>query len=206
MKMRLVIILVLSLALGLAGACGGGGGGGGNSLSKDDIIIMLGNSITHRGGWAGLFPDNTILNYGKDGDLTSGMLSRLSSALSRGPKVICIMGGINDIVRGISVATAYSNLRQIVVRSKAAGVIVIVQSTLHTGAGYPNSGAINVKVSQLNELLSALASEQSATWLNLNSSMAADGYLKVEFLLSDNLHLNGDGYAHWAEKLNSALP
>lgn len=206
MKMRLVIILVLSLALGLAGACGGGGGGGGNSLGPDDIIIMFGNSITHRGPWSGLFPDNTILNYGVDGDTTSGMLSRISVPLSKNPKVICIMGGINDFIRGASVATVYNNLRQMVSRSKAAGVIVIIQSTLHTGSGYPNSFTINQKVSQLNNLLSALADAQNETWLNLNASMAEDGYLKKIYLLSDNLHLNSDAYVHWAEKLNDALP
>jgi len=206
MKMRLVIILLLSLALGLAGACGGGGGEGGNSLGPDDIIIMFGNSITHRGSWSGLFPNNTILNYGVDGDTTSGMLSRLSTALAKKPKVICIMGGINDIIRNVAVSTVYNNLRQMVVRSKAAGVIVIMQSTLHTGSGYPNSYAINVKVTQLNNLLSSMTSTQGETWLDLNSSMAQDGYLKIEFLLSDNLHLNSDAYDHWAGKLNNALP
>ena len=182
------------------------GGGGGNSLGPDDIIIMFGNSITHRGPWSGLFPDNTILNYGVDGDTTSGMLSRISVPLAKGPKVICIMGGINDLIRGVSVSTVYNNLRQMVIRSKAAGVIVIMQSTLHTGKGYPNSSTINPKVTQLNNLLSAMTSTQNETWLNLNNSMAEDGYLNVEYLLSDNLHLNSDAYVHWAEKLNNALP
>lgn len=206
MKMRLVIILVLSLALGMAGACGGGGGTGGNSLSKDDIIIMLGNSITHGGSWAAWFPNNTILNFGQDGDTTDGMLSRLSTALAKKPKVLCVMGGINDLIRRTPVSQVYSNLRQIVLRCKAAGVIVIVQSTLYTGAGYPNSSTINPNVVQLNDLLSALASAEGERWLNLNSSMATNNYLRVEYLQKDNLHLNSDGYAVWVDRLNNALP
>ncbi|MCB2193883.1 MAG: hypothetical protein KQI62_20070 [Deltaproteobacteria bacterium] len=207
MKMRLVTILVLSLALGLAGACGGGGGGGGgNSLGPDDIIIMFGNSITHRGPWSALFPNNTILNYGVDGNTTSQMLARIGTALAKNPKVICIMGGINDLIQGGSASSAYSNLAQIVSKSQAAGVIVIMQSTLHTGLGYPNSATINQKVTQLNNLLSSMANARNATWLNLNSSMAEDGYLKTKFLLSDNLHLNSEGYSHWAGRLNDALP
>jgi lysophospholipase L1-like esterase len=206
MKMRLIIIMVLALALGLAGACGGGGGGGGNTLGPDDIIIMYGNSITHRGPWAGLFPNNTILNYGVDGDTTSGMLSRLNTALAQNPKVICVMGGINDIIRGVSVSTAFNNLRQILIRSKAAGVIVVMESTLHTGSGYPNSYTINQKVVQLNAQLSAMTRAQGEIWLDLNSSMAKDGYLQTQYLLSDNLHLNSDGYVVWSERLNNALP
>ena len=87
-------------------------------------------------------------------------------------------------------STVYNNLRQMVIRSKAAGVIVIMQSTLHTGSGYPNSLTINQKVTQLNNLLSAMTSTQNETWLNLNNSMPEDGYLKLEYLLSDNLPLN----------------
>ena len=207
MKRLLAVGLVLALAVVFLGACGGGGGGGGgNSLSKDDIVIMLGNSITRRGDWSGLFPNNTFLNYGKDGDTSSGMLSRLSSALSRGPKVLCVMGGINDFIRGSSVSTVYNNLRQIVQRTKAAGVTVVVQSTLYTGAGYPNSGRINTKVSELNGLLSSLANAEGQRWLDLNSSMAENSNLKTQYLMSDNLHLNSDGYAVWADRLNDALP
>ncbi|MBU1156751.1 MAG: hypothetical protein KJ921_12915, partial [Proteobacteria bacterium] len=119
---------------------------------------------------------------------------------------ICIMGGINDLIRNVAVSTVYNNLRQMVARSKAAGVIVIMQSTLHTGSGYPNSYTINQKVTQLNNLLSAMTSAQGETWLDLNASMAKDGYLKIEYLLSDNLHPNTDAYEHWAGKLNDALP
>ena len=206
MKRLLAIGLVLALAVVFLGACGGGGGGGGNSLSKDDIVIMLGNSITHRGDWSGLFPNNTFLNYGKDGDQTNGMLSRLSSALAQGPKVLCVMGGINDFIHGLSVSFAYNNLRQIVLRCKAAGVIVVVQSTLYTGAAYPNSDRINVKVTELNGLLSALANAEGQRWLDLNSSMAENTSLKTQYLMSDNLHLNSDGYSVWADRLNDALP
>ncbi len=206
MKRLLAIGLVLALAVVFLGACGGGGGGGGNSLSKDDIVIMLGNSITHRGDWSGLFPNNTFLNYGKDGDQTNGMLSRLSSALAQGPKVLCVMGGINDFIHGLSVSFAYNNLREIVLRCKAAGVIVVVQSTLYTGAAYPNSDRINAKVTELNGLLSSLANAEGQRWLDLNSSMAENSSLKTQYLMSDNLHLNSDGYSVWADRLNDALP
>ncbi|MCF8034537.1 MAG: hypothetical protein K9K66_13140 [Desulfarculaceae bacterium] len=208
MKRLLAIVLVLAMAVVSLSSCSGGGGGGqsGNTLSKDDIVIMLGNSITRRGDWSGLFPNNTFLNYGIDGAETSQILSRLSAALSRNPKVLCIMGGINDFIHGLSVSTAYNNLRQIVIRSKAAGVIVIVQATLYTGADYPNSTRINPKVTELNHMLNGLATAEGQTWLDLNSTMAENSTLKVQYLLTDNLHLNSDGYAEWADRLNSALP
>lgn len=206
MKQFLAVVLVLISLVGFLPACGGGGGGGGNSLSKDDIIVMLGNSLTAYGNWSGLLPNNTVLNYGVAGARASQILSRLSAALSRNPKVICIMGGINDLIVATSTSTVYGNLEQMVLRSKAQGVIVILQSTLHTGADYPDSRRINAAVNELNGRLGALASREGVRWLNLNSSMASGDYLKTDYLRSDNLHLSSNGYAVWADRLNGALP
>lgn len=200
----LAAILFLTLCL-LIGCGGGGGGGDDSSLSKDDLVIMLGDSITRRTDWSSLLPDNTVVNMGVDGDKTGGMLARLGSALAQNPKVLCIMGGINDFRTGFAVSTAYNNLASIVSQARAAGVRVIIQSTLYVGSGYSNAGTINSKVSDLNSRLSSLASSlDQVSFLNLNSSLAPAGSLDYAYS-GDGLHLNGTGYSIWAERLKSAL-
>ncbi len=201
----LSIGLVFLLALGFM-ACGGGGGGdGGSSLSKNDLIIMLGDSITRRTDWSALLPDNTVVNMGRDGDKTSGMLGRLGAALAQNPKVLCLMGGINDFRSGFSASTAYNNLATIVNQARAVGVRVIIQSTLYVAQGYSNGATINAKVSALNDRLVGLASGDGKQFLNLNSQLSSGGWLKNEYHDGGRLHLNGAAYQVWAGLLKSIL-
>lgn len=207
----LIFGLILALFAGLLPACGGGGGGGsggesgGSSLSKEDIIVMLGDSLTRRTNWSALLPDNTVVNMGVDGDKTSGMLGRLGAALARNPKVLCIMGGINDFRTNFPVNTAYNNLASIVSQARAAGVRVIIQSTLYVARGYASAETINSKVSELNSRLSSLASSQGQRFLNLNSRLSSGGYLNDGYHDGGRLHLNGAAYQVWADLLKSVL-
>ena len=205
-KKILAVGLILILAF-LLPACGGSGGGGdsGGSLSKDDLVIMLGDSITRRTDWSALLPNNTVVNMGKDGDKTGSMLGRLGSALAQNPKVLCLMGGINDFRSGFAVSIAYNNLAAIVNQARAAGVRVIIQSTLYVAQGYSGGAAINAKVSELNSRLSSLASGDGKQFLNLNSQLSSGGYLKGEYHDGGRLHLNGAAYQVWAELLKSVL-
>jgi lysophospholipase L1-like esterase len=208
-RRALALLTLLVLALSFLGSCSGGGGGSsGSTLKKEDLIIMLGNSITARGDWSGLMPNNTVLNMGVGGDRTSGMLSRLASALARNPKVLCVMGGINDLIAHASVNSVYNNLEQIVLRAKAAGVYVIIQGTLMTGAAYPNSGTLNPAIrDQLNPMLSALASRESnVRYLDVNRVLGNGSETKDEYLTADRLHINDAAYALWASELQKVLP
>ncbi|MEW5912871.1 MAG: GDSL-type esterase/lipase family protein [Thermodesulfobacteriota bacterium] len=209
MKRTLALLVFLVLALSFLGSCSGGGGGSsGSTLKKEDLIIMLGNSITARGNWGALLPNNTVLNMGVGGDRTSGMLSRLSSALARNPKVICVMGGINDLIAHASVNSVYSNLEQIVLRAKAAGVFVILQGTLMTGNLYPNAGTLNPAIrDQLNPMLSALAGRESnVRYLDMNRFLGNGAETKDEYLTADHLHINDAAYGVWATELQKVLP
>lgn len=214
MKRTLAWLFCLVLALTLLASCGGGGGGssggggGGHTLKKEDLVIMLGNSITRRTDWSAKLPNNTVQNMGVDGAKTGEMLSRMNAVLSRGPKVLCVMGGINDLVAHIPVSTVYANLEQIVLRAKAAGIYVIIQSTLMTGFQYPNAGTLNPQVrDELNPRLSALASrEENVRYLELNSLLGDGHETRDEYLTSDHLHINDAAYNVWAAALERTFP
>lgn len=64
----------------------------------------------------------TVSNAGVSGDTTSGMLSRLSSAVPEGTKVVILQFGGNDGRRGISPAQRQSNIAQIQQQLRARGI------------------------------------------------------------------------------------
>lgn len=88
-------------------------------------VAALGDSITHGGGAVSTPPSSTlynwetyvgypVLNIGFSGNLTRDMLNRFDQdVLPFKPKVLIIMGGVNDIRTGISADTVIGNLNAI---------------------------------------------------------------------------------------------
>jgi hypothetical protein len=92
-----------------------------------------------------------------------------------------------------------ADLVKIVERLRAAGVEVVLQSTL----ACRDCGARTAQIRELNERLGAWAAEAAVRpgaplqWLDLNASLAdTDGRLRAE-LTYDGVHLNGPGYVAW---------
>lgn len=96
------------------------------TVKTDNIkFAALGDSITHGGGAVSTPPSATmynwetyaglpILNIGFSGNLTSDMLKRFDhDVLAFSPKVLVIMGGVNDIRTGGSAETVIANLSKI---------------------------------------------------------------------------------------------
>lgn len=93
--------------------------------NKDVKIAALGDSITHGGGVVSTPPSSTmynwetyvgypVLNIGFSGNLTKDMLNRFNQdVLPFKPKVLVVMGGVNDIRTGISANTVIGNLNAI---------------------------------------------------------------------------------------------
>lgn len=61
-------------------------------------IVFIGNSITEKGrDWSKKFGMNNIRNRGIAGDVTDGVLKRLSEIVYFKPKAVFVMIGINDL-------------------------------------------------------------------------------------------------------------
>jgi acyl-CoA thioesterase-1 len=85
----------------------------------------------------------SVGNAGISGDTTGGMLSRLSSAVPQGTKIVILQIGGNDFRRGISAADAQANRAEIRRQLHARGVRTIeadgyVQSALRSGLRQPD--------------------------------------------------------------------
>ncbi len=74
-----------------------------------------------RGGSGG-----RIVNAGVSGDTTAGGLARLEWLLKQEPDVLVVGLGGNDGLRGLDLTSTEANLRGIVERARAAGVVVVL--------------------------------------------------------------------------------
>ncbi|WP_371381333.1 SGNH/GDSL hydrolase family protein [Sporomusa aerivorans] len=94
-------------------------------LHTDNLVAALGDSVTHGGGAISNPPSDPaydwtsyvglpVKNLGRSGDTTDALVARFDhDVLPFQPKVLLIMGGINDIRAGASAFAVIDNLTQI---------------------------------------------------------------------------------------------
>jgi acyl-CoA thioesterase I len=123
-------------------------------VTKEERIVFFGDSLTAGLGLAGIeesYPmiigkkleadgyKYKVVNAGLSGDTTSGGISRLDWAISKGVSIFILELGANDGMRGVSVMTIENNLKQIIstVRNKFpnAKIALIPMRT------FPNMGS-----------------------------------------------------------------
>jgi acyl-CoA thioesterase-1 len=76
----------------------------------------------------------TVSNQGVSGDTTSGVLSRLDSAVPQGTRIVILLVGGNDVRGGSSVADAQAGVGQIISRLQARKVRVINAMPIYKAA------------------------------------------------------------------------
>lgn len=162
-------------------------------------IVMLGDSITFGLNWNELFNIN-IVNRGIGGDITEGFLNRLDSIYSASPKKVFIMGGINDIYRGVKVNQIFSNYIKIIEALKSKNIVPYIQSTLYNSA----RNDLNSSVTELNNLLKEYAIKNNITYIDLNEKLSKNNSLISDYTY-DGLHLNSNGYKIWKKEIEQYI-
>ena len=104
------------------------------------------------------FPIEPI-NAGVSGDTTAGALRRLDWLLRQKPDVIVVALGANDGLRAIDLKSSEANLRNIILKSKAAGAHVLLAGMLIP----PNYGPEHT--TQFRRLYPTLATERDVPLL-----------------------------------------
>lgn len=135
-----------------------------------------------------------IYNYGIGGQTTGQGLQRLDAALKGKTGFIVIDMGINDaysiIDRKLKIEETESNMRQIIQKSLAAGLIPILctlQTINDTQSG--RNRRANMVVKDLNDIYIKLAAEYKIKLANINKIFKRDFSL-----YQDDLHPNAKGY------------
>lgn len=165
-----------------------------------DEIVFLGDSITERCEWNELFSDNKIIQRGISGDITEGVLFRLSEVIKRKPKKIFLMIGVNDLRRGFDIDTVIiKNYETILnrIRSESRSTKIFLQSVLPVNNSVKEAKTTSAKVIELNKKIEYLAGKNGARYIDLFSSFTDKSNNLREELTSDGLHINGKGYVIW---------
>ena len=181
---------------------------------KESRVVFLGDSITD--GWPlnQYFPGKPYINRGISGQITGQMLGRMKAdVLDLKPRVVVVLGGANDLARGVKVSVIQNNLAMIAALVEAHGVKPVMASILPI-SDYHKSKDPDYersrhrppdKIRQLNEWTRRMCAERGLVYLDYHSRVAdAIGQLEAA-LSSDGLHPNSEGYKVMAPMAEAAI-
>lgn len=170
-------------------------------VGREDVIF-LGNSITAGNEWGELFQDIHIKNRGISGDITAGVLHRLSDVVRQKPAKIFLLIGINDLSRGISTDSILKNvfLAADFVHQLSPETKLYIQSILPVNRSlglFVDHTNKSDSIIRLNQMLHSGATNHHYTFIDLHPYFCDTAGRLDKNLTNDGLHLRGDGYQLW---------
>lgn len=180
--------------------------------SRQVDIVMFGNSLTYGASWSDLLGRNNVAGMGITSDILRGYLNRVSYVIRYRPKIVFIMGGINDIYNWTPVEEIFPIYVKIIEQLKAKNIIPVIQSTTYAAKNYakdwggtPESNAgRNREVDKLNKMLSDYARLNKLDYVDIVSQLTRGGYLKDE-VTWDGVHFNAEAYKIWVREIEKVL-
>ncbi len=166
-------------------------------------VVFLGDSITDAWRLNEYFADRDFVNRGIGGQITGEMLGRMKTdVIDVHPQAILVLGGTNDLARGIPLVAIENNYLLIADLATAHKIKVIFASVLPVSdyhkdmsPAYEQTPARPpILIKALNEWLERFCADRGYTYLNYFTPMVDDaGQLKAD-LGDDGLHPNSKGY------------
>jgi lysophospholipase L1-like esterase len=181
---------------------------------KESRVVFLGDSITD--GWPlnQYFPGKPYINRGISGQITGQMLGRMKAdVLDLKPRIVVVLGGTNDLARGVKVSVIENNLAMIAALAAAHGVKPVMASILPIGDYHKSQNPDYERsrdrppeaIRQLNDWTRRMCAEHGFVYLDYHSAMA-DGAGQLRAALSpDGLHPNSEGYKLMAPLAETAI-
>lgn len=166
-------------------------------------VVFLGDSITDQWRLNEYFPERDFINRGVGGQITGQMLGRMASDVIRlQPAAVVVLGGTNDIARGIPLSTIEDNLAMIADLADYYKIKVILASVLPVSDYHkdtdPNYERTRTRpaaaILALNEWIKSFCGRRKLIYLDYYSQLAdASGFIKAD-LADDGLHPSPAGY------------
>lgn len=176
-------------------------------------IVMLGNSITHGALWNELLDRPNVVEMGIPSDILLGYLARLNYVLKLKPKIVFIMGGLNDVYNWTPVEEIFATYLKIINELKSKNITVVLQSATYSAKNYAKdwggtpetNGGRNIEISKLNKLLSDYAKRNNIDFIDLTPQIITkDNFLRPE-LTWDGVHFKAEAYRIWAREVEKIL-
>ncbi|MDT0607427.1 SGNH/GDSL hydrolase family protein [Croceitalea rosinachiae] len=170
----------------------------GSPIANENRVVFMGNSITE--GWSkSFFEGKPYINRGIGGQTTPQMLLRFrQDVIALNPKIVLILAGTNDIAGNTGPMTLEQirdNILSMVELAESNGILPIVCSVL-PAYDYPWRPGLNpnIKIPELNSMLSKMAEEKKVPYLDYFKIMADDRNGLPKELTTDEVHLTEKGY------------
>ena len=175
----------------------------GPATADEPRVVFLGDSITDAWRLNQYFTGRPFLNRGISGQITGQLLGRTKAdVIDVKARMVVVLGGTNDLARGVPDSTIRNNLESIALLSEAAGVIPVMASILPVNDYHRDSDPRYLRTQlrsptriwELNRWLRALCASRGWTYLDYFGAMVdSDGQLQ-QTLSDDGLHPNAEGY------------
>lgn len=167
-------------------------------------IVMLGDSLTEKHDWTGLFDRRTpIQNRGIAGDTSDGLVARLGEVVKARPSAVFILIGTNDLWSKNSPHKTVDNITVVVraIRGANPATPIFVQ----TVPPVRSEPQLNAKIARINALLATSAATVQFSLIDLHSVLSgSDGLLRSDYTV-DGVHLTPLGYSRWEQLLGGLL-
>lgn len=181
-------------------------------VNKHDRIVFMGNSITE--SWNDhnpeFFEDSAYINRGIGGQTTPQMLLRFrQDVLDLNPKVVVILGGINDIAGNTGPSTKKmieDNIFSMAELAMLNGIKVVLSSVL-PAFDFPWAPGLepSQKVIALNRSLKHYAETNDMVYLDYFSAMVDSRNGLLGIYTYDGIHPNTLGYQIMAPLAKAAV-
>jgi lysophospholipase L1-like esterase len=157
-------------------------------------VVFLGDSITD--GWRlnEYFSGRDFINRGISGQTTLQMLGRfLQDVAGPHPKAVVVLGGTNDLARGMSPLAVEDTLNMIGDLAKAHGIKAVFASILPVSSEVAKVRPAT-SIRQINQWLQEYCKREGFVYLDYFTALASpSGELPAD-LSDDGLHPNAKGY------------
>ena len=181
--------------------------------TKQADIVMLGNSLTHGANWNELLGRQSVVERGIPSDVLPGFIARVNNVIKLKPKIVFVMGGLNDIYSWSNVNDIFNQYVKLITILKTNNIIPVIQSTTFATKDYAKDygGTVesnlsrNQEVLKLNKLLADYAQKNKIDFIDLTSQITTrDGFLRSD-LTWDGIHFRASAYKIWAREVEKIL-
>jgi len=177
-------------------------------------VVFLGDSITD--GWElnQYFPGRDYVNRGIGGQITGEMLGRLKAdVIDLKPGAVVLLGGTNDLARGVSLETIQNNILMIAELSDAQGIRPILSSVLpisdyhaDTDPRYRRSAyRPPASIVELNRWIRDYCAGRGFIYIDYYAATTDSQGMLAADLADDGLHPNLEGYKKMAPLAQQAV-
>jgi lysophospholipase L1-like esterase len=157
-------------------------------------VVFLGDSITDFWHLNEYFSGRDFVNRGISGQTTIQMLGRfLQDVAGPHPKAVVVLGGINDIARGIAPEAIEETLNMIGDLARAHGIKAVFGSVMPVSEEVGKARSPE-SIKQVNAWLQDYCRRESFVYLDYYTALADSAGRFPADLSDDGLHPNAKGY------------